>query len=129
MGKKQSNTVAVRRKDPSRPSSTIVDYVPAPPSKSTRCVRECIVCHKPMSFSGTAPTEVRCSQCLEKDFKEAQRLKRAEEASRINRVCVTCGAPFYIKAAKAAELNAAGLELFTHCYVCQKKREAARAAQ
>lgn len=129
MGKKQNNTVAVRRKDPSRPSSTIVEYVPAPPSKSNRIVTECSVCHKPMSFKGLPPVDVRCTQCRDAFYNEEFRRRRAEEATRIHRFCVSCGAHFYIKAAKAAELKAAGLELFTHCYACQKKREAARAAQ
>lgn len=75
----------------------------------------CKVCHRPAVFTKYIPDTFTCSTCIEKALRE-------EEATRTHCICVTCLKPFYIKAKKVAELKAAGLQLFTHCYACNRRR-------
>lgn len=112
---KREKTVAVSSPDPKNPSVTLVTAVPKPESKSDRVILYCTKCNKPISFEkGEEPQDaVMCKDCMKK-----------EKESRIWRTCKNCGRKFYIKEAKAKQLQDAGLDLFTHCFECgQTKRD------
>ena len=125
--------VARRSKDSKNASVTVVEYIPAPAAKTTRHSYRCSACGKPFSSKFVLPETMAntCTECREKEFKAAEKQRRVEEASRIHRTCRDCGKPFYISAAKAEELEAAGMSLFVRCYACGliKKQEAANASQ
>lgn len=100
-----------RYKDPARPSSTLVEIVPDPPSKSKRFVTKCSVCNRPMSFEHKVEGEVVCQTC--------------EEKGKVWLTCKDCGRKFFLSRKKVEQYKALGFDMPARCFHChQAKKEA-----
>jgi len=123
--------VARRHQDPKNSSVTLVEYVRIQEGKPHGAVVKCSTCGKPFTLhSMEIPESPVCKDCQMKleraKLAEEKKLHDEEIASRVYRTCKGCGRRFYIPGHKVKKLQDAGMELFTHCFECQLKRDKAK---
>lgn len=100
-----------RYKDPSHPSSTLVEVVADPPSKSKRFVTKCALCNRPMSFDHKVFDQVVCQTC--------------EEKGREYLTCVDCGKKFFLSRKNVERYKENGWGMPKMCFYCHQVKKGA----
>lgn len=98
-----------RYKDPTHPSSTLVEVVPNPPSKSKRFITKCSVCNRPMSFEHEVTGEVVCETC--------------EKKGRVYLTCADCGKEFFLTRKNAEKFKSLGFDMPKRCFRCHQLKK------
>lgn len=87
-----------RYKDPSHPSSTLVEIVRDPEPKTDRFITKCSLCNRPMSFDH-------------------------EVQGRVYLTCVNCGRKFFLSRKNVERYKENGWDMPKRCFHCHQIRK------
>lgn len=95
-----------RYKDPTHPSTTLVEIVRDPEPKTDRFITKCSLCNRPMSFVHEVQGEVVCQTC--------------EEKGRVYLTCVDCGRKFFLSRKNVERYKENGWDMPKRCFHCHQ---------